>query len=567
MTIKNKIKRVLFGGLIFFMLGGSPALAEEITPKLVTEQTQKLEQKVSNPKVKITFNYKTESKQEGVEYSTSYSGFNRDYNYLWRTSNTPELTSAEETQVEDVIKDVKDGDINSYEDFVNAASDFSENQKIVLFAAVGDSLVRGSYDHSLPNHEVFSQDIFFDKWQDYLATDNQNLLGVCRHIASLLAKLAKDMEIDAAVVTNSRHAYIILKKENGTAIVDYGSILIMDTKNIEKALEVYQKKVNTIAFQHLFFNDNELKYRLITKDGKNLLNFIGYDESSEKLKNSLTQRDSSDSSDLTLTFNIEDYLTSAEFNYFGFFMKAGEIRGSPSSPMKNMTLLQTGFKGEFSIPDVININPDISFIFGNLSKNIKDSIDNSCFGASCDLSINTDNKEGLNLASRIAGNIFWTKDIVPFYDLAVEAGVSYKIPIKELNIEPYLITQFALFPGDLGTYKHVLKPSEFTGGISFNYISDNTKLSIEPSYSWRIWEQEVGINAKLETKHLGINAGGYMTKSNHNFCPDKYGLIAGLYISPLENLDIKLNYKLDGTNYGGEVDYQSSFNIQGSIKF
>jgi len=565
MTIKDKIKKVLSGGLILFMLGGNPALAEEIIPKPVTEQTQKLEQKVSEPKVKITFNYKTGSKQEGVEYSSAYSSFNRDYDYLW--TNFPGLTLDEEDQVEDIMKAIKNGSLDSYQDLVEPSwfnLSLSENQKITLLAAIGSALGSGSYDFNYQG-EVLSQDIFFEELQNYLE-GNQSSLGVCRHIASHLEQLANDMEIDAAAVTNNRHAYIILKKENGTAIIDYGSILIMDTKNIEKALEVYQKKVNTIAFQHLFFNDNELKYRLITKDGENLLDLTGYDKSLEKLKNSLMSKNDLDSN-IAITFNKEDYLTSAELNCFGFFIKAGEIRGSSSSPMKNMTLFQTGFKREFSIPNIININPDISFVFGNLSKNIEDNIDNSFFGASCDLSINTDNKEGLNLASRIAGNIFWTKDIVPFYDLAVEAGVSYKIPIKELNIEPYLITQFALFPGDLGTYKHVLKPSEFTGGISFNYISDNTKLSIEPSYSWRIWEQEVGINAKLETKHLGLNLEGYMTKSNYKFCPHKYGFSIGLDFNLEDYFKLGFNCESHWTDYDREWYNQSSVGAKAIINF
>jgi len=507
---------------------------KEIIPKLATEQTleKKLsrDKEISSPNVKIIFNYGKRNKQEGVEYSTSVL----------------ELTENEEDQINEIIDDMKDKDLinlDSYSEFIESSKNLSESQKIVLLAEIGDLL--------------------FDM---YHAPDY-----VCRHIASHLEQLANDIGIKSAAVSgrffDEGHAYNILKTENGTAIVDYGSILIINSKSIEKALEAYQKNINTITFQHLFFEDNKLKYRLITKDGRNFLNFVGYDETSEKLKNSLLQRDNFANSDLSFELNIEDYLTSAEINCLGFFVKTGEIKGNSSSPIKNMVLSQIGYKRNFLILDTINLNPSLSFIFGDSSKKIKDDADNNLFGVSADLSGNTNNKKGLNLASRIAGNVFGTKESDFFHDLKIEAGLSYKIPLKELNIEPYLIGQLALFPGDLYTYEFVPMLNEIRGGVNLEKnFENNFSFSCNPYLLRRIWKYGAGINFDFSSPNIELNAGVEATKSNYDFCPDTLNLSAGISV-PVGNIKINFDYGNKIDNYDGDLTQEPSFTIGGNLNF
>lgn len=549
MSIKNKI---LAGAFSLFFLTGGLAGADEIIPN-PTPIEQTLEKKVSKPKISINFNLESESLQKSVEGITSQTRYSRIYKELYPSIN---LNDTEKIQVENILRDIQDRNLNSYQDFIRTTENLSENQKLVLAAAIGNLL--GKFNYKLSNAKVMPQDDFFFEFQDSLVLGDENGIGCCRHISSNRGKFLNDIGIRTAVVTGNEgtHAYNISKIKNGTAIIDYGKILIADTKNIEKVLESYE---GDDTFQHLFFNNDKFKYRLITKNGKNFLKFIEYDETSGKLKDSLIQENNSDCSDLTLTFNKEDYLTSAELNCFGFFAKAGEIRGDSSSAMDKMQLFQAGYKNNFLILDTINLNPSMSFVlFGS-----------GLVGITGDLTVSTNNKEGFNLASRVAGNLSWTEDCpsTPFHDLVIEAGVSYKIPINNsIGIEPYLIGQLALFPKDLGVWDYTFIPNEIRAGTAFDMqMPNDLSFSLEPYYLRRIWEQGGGANVKVGTKYFGLNLEGFISKSDYAFCPDKYNLGIGLYFSPIEDLIMKLNYKKKGTNYEEEIEDQSFFNLYMNI--
>ena len=56
-----------------FLLGGSPVTADEITPKPVVENN--LEEKVSEPKIKINFNFGEQSEREAMDYLKFYSKY------------------------------------------------------------------------------------------------------------------------------------------------------------------------------------------------------------------------------------------------------------------------------------------------------------------------------------------------------------------------------------------------------------------------------------------------------------------------------------------------------------
>jgi len=479
--------------------------------------------------------------------------------------------------MEDIENEGNVSYINSYDELTERANNLSENQKLVLLSKIGRELGFSNYDIRDVSVEIASQDIFFDKLQDSLQSGESNSLGVCRQIHSHIEQLANDLGIEAAAVSGisrsgTGHMYTILKTEDGNAIVDYGSLLITNTKNIEKTLQIYQKNAGSIAFQHLFFEGPDFKYKLITKDGRDFLDFIEYDESSAPLKNALIG-DINPKADLTIDLNLSSYLTSVGVNLEGLFIKGGEIRGKNSSPMEKMGLLQMGFRREFSIPNIIKINPDISLIYGNFSQD-KKVANSEIIGLEGDLVIATNNEEGLNLSSRIAGGIFPSRPVgsigtplhTLFYDFAMGAGLSYKIPINNIGIEPYVTSQFTLYPIDLGTYQYGLRLSELGVGTVFDIKSKNINFSIEPYYLKRIWEQEFGGKAKFEIDNFGINAGGYMTKSDYEFCPDKHGFNIGADLNS-KNLRLGVNYGIEGTDYDSEVENKSSFKIQADVKF
>lgn len=544
------IKNILLPATIFaFLLGGNLAEAEEIKQKPAIERT--LEQKTSRPKVEINFNYKTESEQKPLDYSASKTSF----------------YSIEGTPVEKIIDNIGNNDINSYQELLDESQNLSESQKLTLASAIGNLLNTFNYDSNLQNIEVMSQDDFFYNLQNYLP------VGVCKHLATHIERFLNDIGIKSAAVSGISgngigHVYDISKIENGMAIVDSYNILKTNTKNIEKTIEAYQKDKGITTFEHLFFEDAEFKYRLITKDGRKFLDFIEYNESSEPLKKALIDQ-VDPKTDLTITFNLEDYLKSFEANIKGFFAKIGEIRGNISSPLEKLTLSQIGFKRNFSILDAVNINPNLNFVYGNLSQD-KKLENNRIIGINGDLIVATNNKKGFNLSSRIAGNAFSRNlsfDNIIFSDFVIGGGISYKLPIKNISIEPYVASQFTFFPKDIGTYNFALKPAELTGGIIFDIKSNNEKnISIDSYYLWRIWEQELGASMKIKGKYLGFEVGEYMTKSTYDFCPAKFGFNVGLTMD-MKKLLINLNYSIDEINYDGEKENQSSLEVQAGLKF
>ena len=531
MSLKNKL--LVGTTLLSLLFNPLKATAEETIPKQPLAIERTLEEEISKPKIEINFNYKIESEQKGADYS--------------------ELSTTNLTCPINIIN------ISSYQELITQSTSLLEREKLILASKISSLL---GYDLNLQDIEVMSQDDFFYNLQNFLP------VGVCRHIATHAERYLNDIGIKSAAVSGKSnrvgHVYDISKIENGTAIIDYNIIFIVDTKNIEKTLEAYQKYKRNTTFQHLFFEDAEFKYRLITKDGKNFLDFIEYDESQEPLKNALIQ-DFKSEPYFKANISLEDFLTSAEFNLFGLFLKAGEIRGNSNSALEKLTLFQTGFKRNFSFfNNKIIINPDLSFIFGQIFQNALDNP--KILGINGNLIFATNREKGFNLSSRIAGNLLSAKNSSLFYDAIFGTGISYRIPIKNINIEPYVTSQFAFFPKDIGTYAYRPKLSELTGGTNIDIKFNNVNLSIDPYYLWRIGEQGFGGSIKFEGKNLGIKAEGDATWSNYEFNPDKINLKIGPYLN-LGKLHIGMDYELERTNYDKEIDNQHLFGLEGTVKF
>lgn len=584
MLLKNKL---LIGTMLLASLFGREAKAEEaVRLKQPSAIERTLREEISKPKIELNFNYKTGSEQKFLDYLTSkstiYIDSSGDYVTSIRNFNVPELTLTQENQVNNIIKDIQNQNINSYQDLITASQNFSESQQLFLSSILGNLLYVFNYDIDSSSDEIVSQEEFFDNLQNSLISGNEIGFGECPHFATHIERILNN---DFGLPSNSvsgisnngiKHAYVISKIENGTAIIDSYNILIANTKNIEKILEAYQKSNGTTAFQHLFFEDTDFKCKLITNDGRNFLNFVEYDESSAPLKNALIQ-DFKPESYFKANINLEDYLTSLEFNYFGFFTKIGEIRGNANSPLHKASLAQIGFKRKFLTPYINNkflnfvtgnkiIDLNTSFVYGGIFQDTEIK-DGGIQGINSNLVVSPNNEKGFNLSSRIATNFIETKDSILFSDFAFGAGISYKLPIKKISIEPYSVSQFNLFKKNIEDIQdNGLYFSELIAGSVFDVkIPNKFSFSIDPYYLWRIWEQGFGGNIKLEGKNIGINAKADATWPNHEFCPDKVNVGAGLDLK-LKNLNLGINYELKRTDYDDEIDNQHLFGLKGSVK-
>lgn len=558
MKKERRISKFLASSFLALALLGAPKInAQELKPINIEEVLSGEDSEFNDPKIDLIFNYDCKTKQKLQEYSKSFSYFSGGS--LIRKDNTPELSLEESSKIENLILDVQNGKINSYSDFIGLSKNFSEAQKIILSASISQLMYAGSYNENSSIDKIESQEIFFNHLQNFLETYNQNPLGQCGQIAVYNERLLNDLGITSSSATGidkTGHVFNVLKLEDGTGIIDGERIFLTKTKNIEKLLEIYQKEVNSVAFQHLFFEDNKFRYSLITEDGKNFLNFIGYDPSSNPIKNSLLGNSQSDSI-VSFDVNVGDYLNSVGLNYLGIVTKAGEIRGNSSSPLEKMFVLEIGLNRKFLFSN-FEFYPNVEGIIN----------DTGVSGGFADLIVNTLNEKGLNLSSRISGNLV-IQDFLSnklFSDYSFGAGASYTIPIKSAKVIPYSNTQFKFQIEDLGMQELVPTFNEAEFGINLNVpFSDNSNILINPYYTKRLWEQEFGANAKVQTRNFGLNIGSYLTKSDYAFCPDKYGATIGIS-ALIGKLDLKLEGKLDQTDYDGEEEINNSVSLIGKFK-
>jgi len=542
--MKNKkISKFLAGSLLALSLLGAPKIS-----------AQGLEQKVS-PKIDFGINYGTESFSKPAEFSQYVSFFSNG-----SLGGNAQINLDKNSKVINLMGEIQSREINSYKDLIKSSNNFSESQKMVLLASISQLLYDGTYDLSLVQGGLKSQEIFFKDLQNILINSkNDYPLGTCGQISSHIEKLANDNQIKTAAVTGVSkvaHAYDILKLKEETGIVDGADILIAKTKNIEKTLDLYQKNVNSVAFSHTFFEGDKFKYIYLTKEGKRFLDFIGYDSSSKITKNSLINNTTSNS-DFIFTFNKKDNSTSIEISPFnGAIVRAGEI-GGVYSPSDKVTIFQGSYNHKFLLPNS-EITPNLSLITGNeiigWFGNITFNTHNGKF--------NFSSKANINQSSKISGG----KASVFFEDYSAEFGGTYKFQIDETILEPYSLAKFNLWSKDLGTQIAVPTLNEAEFGIKLNFpFLNGSNISINNYWITRLWEDEFGTNARIGTKNFGLNLAGYLTKSNYAFCPYKFGLEGGLSAS-VGKLDLKLDGKVNQTDYDGEKENLYSLSLAGKLK-
>ena len=239
----KKLSKFLAGSaLILSFLGNPKIIAQEVKPVNIEEILYGEDLKVHYPKIDLIFNYEQEPPLISATSSNSFNYFGGGD--LIRDGNIPEINLEETSQLENLIKDIADKKVKSYSEFVELSKNFSESQKIVLFASLSQLLYAGSYNNNSQLNEIESQENLFYSLQNFLSTSNPNTLGQCSQIATYIEKLANDNGVKASAVTgmvkggriDQGHVLNILKLKNGTGIVDGGRILIVKTRNIEKVL-------------------------------------------------------------------------------------------------------------------------------------------------------------------------------------------------------------------------------------------------------------------------------------------------------------------------------------------
>ncbi|MBR9691691.1 hypothetical protein GOV06_02800 [Candidatus Woesearchaeota archaeon] len=516
----------------------------------------------SEESIEVKVNYKTETKPKKTSYVTGDSTYIRGMSQLDLVPNILFLTNPEEIQVEDVMNDIRDNNINSYQELVQRAGTLSDSQNIALFAAIAGFAEEFNYETS--EDELVSQNSFFSALQYSLNTGNERPIGDCVHIHSFIEKLADDLGMESAAISGNRkgkgHLYSLVKLDNGLAVIDYEHILLTNTNNVKKTLEAYQKNIGTASFEHMFLEDGKMKYKLITDDGKHLFDFLDYDPCFKPLKDLLLHGVKEEKGTI-ITLDKGDYVDSAKLNHNGFFAKIGTVRGSESSPLKHLDLIHFGYAMKSSESDM-DSDMTAGLIYGKIHHDLE--IDNNdVYGLTISSSMSTNNEQGFSIGGKVAATLIRTADDMLNKEWMIGAVGSYNAKTEAADIKPYVVVQFADFY-EVGA-EHV-KPGLYEAGVGALVKFNKANLSVESYFMHRPWEKEFGADVKIGSKDIGIDLGIYKTVSDYEFCPDKQGITAGLYINSGKK-GFTVNYQREEEDYGGDPEETESINAGFFIKF
>lgn len=557
--------------LPFLMLGKPTMSANAEEPKQKPQPEFYFEPVVSDSEnIKINdFTDLITSNQTIPDYIGSYSFFSG--NNLYLGVDLP-ITSSGASDMQDLLRNIGNGTVNSYSDLINSSNSMSKLQKIIIASIFANSAYHYDYVISY-NGKTLSQEDFFKKIQKAF-NSQADPIGLCRHIAINSSTLANDLGVRTSAVTGAfegiGHTYDISKLDGVTAVWDGGSIILAQTRNIEKALEIYQLKAKSVTFQHQFFEDSKFKYSFVTKDGENYLAFTGYDPSTDTIKKALFNT-LPPVIPLTLNFTQNKSISEIELNVYGMFAKKGEIRGDSLSPMEKLSLTQAGYSGNLASPQLpgFSIRPSLSFMYGEIK--YKEGYSNPrdvLFGVSGNTILSYNYKDKLKLSLRSGCNFSFNDLDTFFYDLPLEAGVSYKFSGKNFQIEPYIISQFGLLPSDFGAMTFVPQFKELKTGTAMTIpFAKDSAVYFDPYFTFRDYEKEIGADAKLKIKPFELAINGYLSQHDYDFAPDRMGINIGTKVSLTDRLSVGANYKTNLENYDGEVTGTSAVSFTGTMKY
>jgi hypothetical protein len=561
--------------------------------------TEKKKENPSNSEIKVRF--KQESPLEKAPYSKYILGVSGVYcseffgldNKLNSIIKSPSLLTSKETnEINNIIQKIRHKNISSYYQLFQETANFSEIQKLVLATDFTSALAYYGYS-SLNWKGTRTRDEIFSAIRDAFSGKDTDF-GVCAQIAGVAEKYLNDNKIRSATVGVTGHAINISRIQNGTAIINYEDLFLSDSKNIEKALLNYQKDSGNLTLEYRLFENGKFKYKFLSEDGKRTLNFIGYDGSLKSFKENLLGSVSKEKG-FKIQGDFETYINSLKLGYNGFFIKAGEITGDKNSPLEKIDLIQVGFKNNFIshafkyINDLV-LGLDASLILGKMNKDRKDLLDemvgntnrkknDSLEGMILKLDLATRNKKGFNSTLGVHSNLLLTTQKTPIsgwphqeteltYDLALNAGASYKFVTSVIDIEPYSMIKLSYRPQLNSGYDTDSRPEEVSAGINFNIkSSDKDHMTIDPYFIQRPWEREYGINLALKKDFFKLILSGYKTTSTYKpFCPDKIGGKATLAVK-YENIEEETGFEIEQTNYNREKDTKYSWKAGFTIKF
>ena len=538
--------------------------------KTKKKSSENLEKKVS-PIVQINLNVEGETERGSID-SSSFSNYYSTYFKLLIPSFSG-ITYKELIQLNNLFSNISNGKINSYNELINSSKNLSENQKLVLLNSVSNLLYELGYDKDY-NGDGLSEEEFFWALQNYLDSGEETSLGRCGDISTLTEIYGEDIGIKIESVSGVSknliaHMYNIADLKDRTAIIDSNKLFIVPTENIERALESYQRFLGTVVFQHHFYDKGELKYELITRDGKNYLDFIEYDKSLSMSKDFLLNRERPKQSDLEFNFNLKNYLNSWDYNCYGFFFKKGTLIGSKDSSLKEMNLNQAGFKKYFD-GEYFDAYLQSSIILGDIAfENQDKSRDKKVFGGCFDLALIA-GFDALNFSLKTKNSQLKFKkedDLAyPFFDVEFEEGISFGIPInKDIHLEPYSLIQFNYLKKRVRTFQEVPMISNIQAGTLFKV---NPVFSLDVYFLNELGDI-FGCGGKLElnTGKVKTSVGGYWKTSEYDFCPDnswRFNLSSAINS---DRLSLGLEYEINRKDYDGEWSTDYSFNLNAGIKF
>jgi hypothetical protein len=381
----------------------------------------------------------------------------------------------------------------------------------------------------------------------------------CRHISSNIEKIAGQLELSAAVVSGiiggGGHAYNLIKTGDGVSVVDSYDILSSKSKNVEKVLEAYQSEMNYPMFKQDFYKESKFRYALLTKDGKNFLDLIGYNPSLDVIKESLQNRNEHEPN-FNFEGNVKDNFFSFFAGFFGTYFKTGKMKENLSQ--REIFIAQEGIKPKFTIKNIMSIAPEISFVYGKMENSHFISLP---FG----LTLATENKKGINFSTRFSHTTVNIKEATLYHNMAIDAGVSYSFKIKDARFEPYVLSQASNLVENLEEYSKRFRFNELEAGLKLSLPLKDGTLIFEPHYTKRIWEDELGAKLRIGTGKINGNLEAAVSKSNYEFCPNKLRINSGIDLS-FGDLSFTAGYKAEGTDYDGEKELTSSFYLNGKIK-
>jgi hypothetical protein len=516
--MKNKKSRIA-AGLLALIFSNRIASQEIQLPLPHAETITKEELPFQNGPffgTDISFNLEAETKPKKIEYDLRSCFDDNDFSSVYYPS-----ISLINNNVNSPLQISLDG-----------VKNFTDNQKLVFLSLLSNQINNLTYDADT---------------------------NCCRHISSNIERIANQIGLPAAVVSGimggGGHAYNIIKTGEGVSVVDIYNILSSKSKNVEKVLEAYQGEMNYPMFKQDFYKDSKFKYALLTKDGKNFLNFIGYNPSLDVIKESLQNRKEYDT-DFNFEENIKDNFFSLLAGFFGTYLKTGKMKENFSQ--REIFIAQGGINPKFTIKNIMSIAPEVSFVYGKMENASLMSLPYS-------LTLATENKKGINFSTRFSHTTVNIKEATLYHNMAIDAGVSYSFNLKNALIEPYVLSQASNLVENLEEYSKKFRLNELEAGLKLSLPLKDGTLVFEPHYSKRIWEDELGAKLIIGAGKINGNLEAAVSKSGYEFCPDKLRINSGINLS-LGDLSFTAGYKAEGTNYDGEKELTSSFYLNGKIK-